>query len=120
MIKVLSFASACLLLSACSSNQVNTLSQAQVTIENQSEKIVNLSYQYSSFDSSVINWNKLKSTATNQCTASGYKYAELFNQAPVTCDSRRQNDFCESWSVAVSYQCTSSQQRPQSTVAMNL
>ncbi len=120
MMKYLLLATIFLLLTACSSGQVMEQPNKIISSNEKPLNIVQLTYQYNSYDSSVINWNKLKLSAVNQCNQSGYKDADLLSQTPLTCTDGIKCNFCGSWSVTISYKCTSDNQQMQSGIAMNL
>ncbi len=121
MIRALLFSLFVLLVTACSSGQIIEQPNNKITLNKQAidVDIVKLTYQYSSFESSVINWNKLKLSALSQCNQSGYKYADVYSQTPVTCEKTEKNNFCATWKVTISYKCALYDPQSQSAIAMN-
>jgi len=87
------------LLSGCSTTKI-----LEATGGSKSDGIVELSYQYGSFEKPVVDWNAGLVTATQRCLAWGYKGAEPFGGTVSECQVH--TDYgCNSWFVTVKYQC---------------
>ena len=70
-----------------------------------SDGIINLSYQYGSFEDPQVDWTKAKATAKNSCARWGYKAAEAFGGATSTCVNYSPQYGCNRTQVNIKYQC---------------
>jgi hypothetical protein len=77
----------------------------QPTGGSRSDGIIELSYEYGSFDTVEIDWGLALQTAKERCQAWGYENAEAFGGTISQCQSYGSYGSCERWFVTAKYQC---------------
>lgn len=80
----------------------------QPTGGSKSDGVVELSYEYGTFEKPVVKWGEADRAARDRCSAWGYTDAERFGGGTRECNNYS-GGTCNRWLVTVSYQCTGGQ-----------
>ncbi|WP_025822514.1 YecR family lipoprotein [Shewanella marina] len=102
MVNILLILVSVLLISAC---HTNTLSPAALHT-NQTELMIELSYQYNGYEAPMISRQQATILAVNQCKAKGYTYAREQQTITTECNKQSSNG-CNAWRITQAYLCTS-------------
>lgn len=94
-----------LLVSALFLASCSVVKVLQATGGSRADGIVELSYQYGSFEKPVVDWGQGTRTATERCQAWDFERAEPFGGSTSQCQSFDGYGNCVSQLVTVKYQC---------------
>lgn len=100
-LQVVAALAACVAFSGCAVQKV-----AVPMGGSRSDGTIRLGYRVAMFEKPVVDWNAAEATARQRCAAWGYSDAQAFGGSSSKCVSWDFNGACNTWEVAVEYQCT--------------
>lgn len=95
------FLSVILTLTGCTTTKI-----LQPIAGSKADGTVTLGYEYSIFESPVIDWNLANAVAKARCAAWGYGHAEAFGSQQSRCNLSSADGTCYGEQVNITYQCT--------------